>query len=112
MAAATTTTRKAAAPKGAAARAEKKAKTVKVAGLTLTLPNVLPGSALFDIADAEMGNDLRGTMSLLGSILGAAQYGQLREKISADGLDIDQTQEALDALVDGILVAYGLSAGE
>jgi hypothetical protein len=112
--AATTTTRKPAARKGAAARAEKKpkAKTVEVCGLTLTLPKVLPGSALFDIADAEMGNDLRGTMGLLGSILGADQYQALRTKIAEDGLDIDQTQQALEGLVDGVLVAYGLSAGE
>jgi hypothetical protein len=99
---------------GAAARAEKKdePKVVHFSDLELTLPAKLPGTILFDLADIEAGRDLRGTMEMVKSLVGADQYQAIRDKVADDGLDPDETVTALGNLIEGILNAHGMGSGE
>jgi len=112
---ATTKAKEKAAPKkGAAARAEKakQAKKVKFRGTEFALAPKIPGSLLFDLADIESGRDLAGTMELLKSLLGAGQFQVLRDKVTQEGLDIEETTTALGTLVENILDTYGITEGE
>jgi hypothetical protein len=106
--------RKAAPQKGAAARAEKngKRKTVDFRGLELILPAKLPGTILFDLADLESGNDLRGSMEFLKSLVGSEQYQAIRNKVGEEGIGIEKVDAVLLKLVEDILEASGLSQGE
>jgi hypothetical protein len=110
-----TSAKKAAAPKkAAAARAEKKdeTKAVDFRGLKLHLPAKLPGTILFDLADLEAGNDLRGTMEFIKSLVGAGQYQAIRNKVAEDGIPLDEVDSVLLKLLEDILQASGLSQGE
>lgn len=100
--------------KGAAARSEKKGKvkTVNFRGLKLKMPAKLPGTILFDLADLESGNDLRGTMEFLKSLVGAEQYQAIRNKVAEDGIGIDEVDTVLLSLIESILESSGLSRGE
>lgn len=100
--------------KPAAAQRERKGKeaTVDFQGLKIKVPSKLPGTLLFDIADLEMGRDLRGTMEFVKSLLGEDQYRAVREKISELSMGLDETMEALVELLEGVLDKGGLSLGE
>jgi hypothetical protein len=107
--------KKAAAPKkAAAARAEKnaEAKVVDFRGLKLHLPAKLPGTLLFDLADLESGNDLRGTMEFIKSLVGAGQYQAIRNKVAEDDIPLDEVDGVLLKLLEDILESSGLSQGE
>lgn len=101
--------------KAAAARSEKKkdeAKTVDFRGLTLHLPAKLPGTILFDLADLESGNDLRGTMQFIKSLVGAGQYQAIRNKIEEDNVPLDDVSDVLLKLLEDVLESSGLGQGE
>ena len=100
--------------KAGAARAEKKneQKTVDFRGLKLGLPAKLPGTILFDLADLESGNDLRGTMEFIKSLVGAEQYQAIRNKVAEDDIPFDKVTDVLLALLEDILETSGLSQGE
>jgi hypothetical protein len=100
--------------KGAAARSEKsgKAKVVDFRGLELKLPTKLPGTILFDLADLETGNDLRGVTEFLKSVVGAGQYQAIRNKVAEDGITIDEVDQVLLGLFEDILETAGLGSGE
>lgn len=100
--------------KGAAAKAEKKGQPKKLAfrGLKLTMPAKLPGTILFDIREIEHDDDGTGIMALIRSVLGEEQYRAIYDKVREDGLDLDQTVEALSKLLGEIMEAGGLSEGE
>lgn len=107
--------KKAAAPKKvAAARAEKKAeaKVVDFRGLKLQLPAKLPGTILFDLADLESGNDLRGTMEFIKSLVGTGQYQAIRNKVAEDDIPLDEVDGVLLGLMESILDTSGLAQGE
>jgi len=106
--------RKAASSKGAAARAEKKPepKVVDFRGLELRLPAKLPGTILFDLADLESGNDLRGTMEFIKSLIGEGQYEAVRHKVAEDQIPLEEVDSVLLKLLEDILEASGLSQGE
>lgn len=100
--------------KAAAARSEKKdeSKTVDFRGLTLHLPAKLPGTILFDLADLESGNDLRGTMEFIKSLVGAGQYQAIRNKTGEDDIPLDEVDGVLLKLLEDILETSGLGSGE
>ena len=100
--------------KAAAARSEKKdePKTVDFRGLTLHLLADLPGTLLFDLADLESGNDLRGTMEFIKSLVGADQYQAIRNKIAEDAILLDDVADVLLKLLENILETSGLGQGE
>lgn len=104
----------AASKKAAAARAETndEPKTVNFRGIELKLPAKLPGTVLFDVADIDAGRDLRGTMEFLKSLIGEGQYEQIREKVRADGIALDEVEGELIKLIEGVLDASGLGQGE
>jgi len=106
--------KKAASKKGAAARAEKKneEKVVDFRGYKIKLPTKIPGTLLFDFADLQSGNELRGTMELIKSLVGAESYQVIRDKIGSEGLDFEQTEEALVGLLHTLFETYGTSLGE
>jgi hypothetical protein len=105
---------KAAPKKGAAARSEKKntPKAVDFLGLKLKLPAKLPGTILFDLADLESGNDLRGTMEFIKSLVGPDQYQAIRNKVAEDEIALEKVDGVLLKLLEDILEASGLSQGE
>jgi hypothetical protein len=105
---------KAAGSKPAAARREKAGQegTVDFLGLKIGVPAKLPGTILFDIADLEMGRDLRGTMEFVKSLVGEDAYQAIREKVGEAGLGIDEVTESLVDLLEKILDKAGLSMGE
>lgn len=100
--------------KGAAARAEKKnqPKTVDFRGLTLTLPATLPGTLIFDLADLESGNGLRGTMELIKSLVGPDQYQAIRNKVADDEIPLDEVEGVLEGMLEDVFESSGLSQGE
>lgn len=108
--------RKAAPDKGAAARAERKAEApvVEFRGLKLTLPPKISGTLLWDFNDLFSGNErsLGGFVGLLGSLVGEEQNLEIRNKVREDGLDLDETLEALEDLLEKIFEASGVSLGE
>lgn len=100
--------------RGEAARAEKKdtAKVVDFLGLKLKLPAKLPGTILFDLADLESGNDLRGTMEFIKSLVGSDQYQAIRNKVAEKEIELDKVDGVLLKLLEDILEASGLNQGE
>ena len=114
MAAAKKTPGKAAAKKAAAARGEKagKSKTIDFRGLELKLPAKLPGTLIFDLADIETGNDLRGTMEFLKSLVGPEQYQAIRNKVAEEQISFDEVEKVLVGLLEDIVGTSGLDLGE
>lgn len=99
--------------KGAAARREaddEAPKPLEWRGLEFTLPVTLPASAAFDLAGAS---GAFGDIMFLASVLGPEQTRDLRAKLDADGVALDEegTQE-LGGLVESVCEAFGLTAGE
>jgi hypothetical protein len=101
----------AASKKGAAARAEKNGaveKTIEFEGLTLTLPEKLPGEVIFALAGV---NENPGEIvNIVGSIIGATQLVDVRAALS--GRDFEDTVTALSSLMNSAISEYGTSPGE
>lgn len=101
--------------KGAAARAERAArpavKTVGFRGLTLTLPDRLPGAILFDMGLVDDG-DIVGMMRMVDSLFGREQYLSLRRKVEQDGLDFEGAAGPVSELLRDAFEAFGMAPGE
>ncbi len=111
MSAETKATGKAAAGKAAAARAEKKprAKSLTFKGVKFTLPPELPDTFIFDVVEIEANGDGIGPIfRMLRSILGGAQFVQLRNAVE----DGTIAAEEIDDLVSAVFDKYGLMPGE
>lgn len=103
---------KAAPAKGAAARSEirDEPKAVEFRGINLTLPQVIPGAILFDIAEAEADDgNLIPIFRALRSILGD-QVNELRKALADESLE--QVLTVVDELLGQIFAQYGTSSGE
>lgn len=102
--------------KAAAARAEKKPeskpKEIQFHELTLTLPERLPETVMFDITDIESGvqmDDPRPIFRLLRSVVGGEQFVAIRNQIEIETLPVG---EAVMELMKDVLAEYGLTSGE
>lgn len=107
------------ASKAAAAKAEAQAeaKQFEWHGLTLHLPDEMPGELMFDFYDFEQqqrnGEGRIGAMlSLVHSLVGDEQFLQIRRKVKAEKLTIEKTLEEVDGLLGGLLERYGMGLGE
>lgn len=106
--------RQAAPKKGAAARAaaaEKAAETREVAfrEITITLPNELPGTMLFDLVELEAADaNPMPLFRFLRDLLGQEQFNDVRAQITPE----DNVVEVVDGLLRDIFGAYGLGLGE
>jgi hypothetical protein len=100
--------------KPAAARREKTAEkeTVDFLGLTIEVPEKLPGTILFDIADLEMGRDLGGTMEFIKSLVGEDTFRAIRQRVADKGIELEEVPGKLIDLLEEILEKAGLSLGE
>lgn len=94
--------------RAAAARSEVngRKKTVEFRGVKLKVPSKVPGEVLFDIGDDNVTGTLR-------TILGETQLREVREKVAADGLSLQQTVTALTEFVNDLFdTTYGITTGE
>jgi hypothetical protein len=90
-----------------------KAKTVDFRGLTLELPDTLPGTVALDYAEIEDGKKaVSPVVNLIKSIIGEEQYNLLYAKVAEDGITMDEVIDGLRSLFDDLFAAYGTSAGE
>lgn len=106
----------AASRKGAAARAETKDQpnTFEFRGLELSLPKKLPLSIAFKWRQVQ--KDRTGgqfaILDVLEKLIGAEQYEAVEQKIDAEGLTVEDDAEVLFELIDGVMEAFGTTAGE
>lgn len=94
--------------RGVAARSEVngRGKSVDFRGLKLKVPAQIPGQILFDIGDDNVTGTLR-------TLLGERQLLRVREKVAADGLNLEQTVDTLTEFLNGIFSeTYGITSGE
>lgn len=110
--------KKAAAPKkkgaAAAAKAEKKPAptTIEVRGLTLTLPESLPATFAFDVAEMQQEATVFAVIRLLTTFLGAEQIVEIRSKIARGEVTDDELGDFLSEILEAIFAEFGLSLGE
>jgi hypothetical protein len=117
MSQAKTPTRKASSSKkGEAARAEKKdaQKVVEFRGLELQMPAKISGTLLWDFNDLLSGDErsFSGFIGLLDSLIGAEQNAAVKAKVREDDLDLEETFEALEGLLEDVFETAGLTLGE
>ena len=109
-------TSKAAAPakKGAAAVAEKKPepKTVEVRGLELTLPDTLPATFAFDVAEMQQEATVFAVIRLLTTFLGSYQVVEIRGKVARGEVTDEELGDFLGEILEAIFEEFGLSLGE
>lgn len=116
--------KKAAAPKkGAAAAARDEAKeeaekvedeptTIEVRGLTLTLPDKLPATFAFDVAEMQEAATVFAVIRLLTTFLGGEQVVAMRSMIARGEVSDDDLEDFLTEVLEAILAEFGLSLGE
>jgi hypothetical protein len=104
-----TPTAKEAGAKAATAKAEveESGKSVKWQGLTLTLPDELPESVVFDMVEMEASGNGMSVLRTLRTLLGPRQFNEVRYKLEELGADANS-----DALFDDIFPQYGMTLGE
>lgn len=96
-----------------AARSEGRKKVLDFRGLKLKLPAKAPGSIVFDFAQLEEGqNMIAPVVGLIRTMLGEEQLEQVKAKIGADDVSLDDMPDVLMGLVNDILDKYGLTAGK
>ncbi len=110
-------TKSAAARKAAAARTEKTntdAHVFEWRGHKLTLPDRLPATVAFDLAELqEPGNQSMSPMfRFLAGLIGTEQLALVRDQIAKDGDALDELEQILAELLDGVLGAFGMNLGE
>jgi hypothetical protein len=92
---------------------EKKPKTVDFRGLTLELPDTLPGTVALDYAEIEDGRkQVSPVVNLIRSIIGHDQYGDVYDKIRDDAVTVDDVGDVLRDLMEDLFGAYGTAEGE
>lgn len=99
----------------AAEEAKKEPKTVEFHGLTLTFPPKVPLSLVLryrQIQREAKNDEMMAMLGLLETFLGADQYESLIAKCDEEGLSIDDDMDALGDLVEDVMDAVGIGAGE
>lgn len=98
---------------GAARAATKKGKpeSIKYRGLTLELPEKLPGALLFDLAEMEE-DGVGAALHMLESLLGREQYKRVRAQVLADEVAFDEVEGEIVELLERTLLAFGVNLGE
>lgn len=81
-------------------------------GLSLNLPDDLPGSLAFDLFGLGASSDPAAQLRFLNTVLGLDQLERVRAKMDADGVTFDQVDDFFEELVGAVLGAYGSTAGE
>lgn len=109
--------KKAAAPKkkGAVAAREEKApkpKSVKVWGLELKLPESLPATFMFDIAEMQENPDALTVIRTLTSFLGREQVAEIRAKVARGEVSDEQFVEFLGDVLTACMEPFGMDLGE
>lgn len=106
----------AASKKGAAAREEKKPKpkpkVAKVWDLELELPESLPATFIFDIAEMQENPDVLTVIRTLTSFLGREQVAQIRAKVARGEVIDDQLGDFLADVMNACMEPFGMSLGE
>lgn len=100
--------------KAAAARAERNggAKSCTWRGLKFTLPEKLPATVTFDMAEIETSDEIAPLFRFLTGLIGEGGLARVRDKVAKDGDSIDELSEIFESLLDEIFGAYGVSLGE
>jgi hypothetical protein len=107
--------------KAAAAKAEvqdqQEPKSFEWRGITLALPDELPGTVLFDFAEMESqiraGEDRIGpTVELITSLVGADQVQAVKAKVAEDKLTLEEALEEIPGLLNSLLEQFGMGLGE
>lgn len=104
--------------KAAAARAEKNAKgktlTLTWRGVKLKLPaaDEVSGAFLFANRDVERRDDFSSVLGIVESFTGRDQLVMIEQQVAGEGLNIQQTIDAIGELLEAIFGKYGMAAGE
>ena len=100
--------------KAAAAQAEAKPepKTVEVRGLTLTLPEQLPATFAFDVAEMQQEATVFAVIRLLTTFLGSDQVVEIRGKVARGEVSDEELGDFLGEILEAIFEEFGLSLGE
>lgn len=103
--------------KAGAARAETKkppaAKTFAWRGIQLKLPDRLPATVAFDLADLETSEEaLTPLFRFITGLIGSDQLARVRTKVAEDNDSLDDLPDILSGIVSSILDEYGMSVGE
>lgn len=87
--------------------------TIKWRGLEFEGPVKLPGTMVFDLAEAQADESIGALFKMLRGLIGEEGMGQVRERIVALELDLDDTAKVLfEELPAAISAPYGAELGE
>lgn len=87
--------------------------TITWRGLEFQGPVKLPGTMVFDLAQAQADESIGGLFAILRDLLGAEGMGRVRERIVELDLDLDATSQVLFVeLPTAIAAPYGAELGE
>ena len=102
--------------KAAAAKAEKDEKdeptTIEVRGLELTLPDALPATFAFDVAEMQQEATVFAVIRLLTTFLGSEQVVEIRGKVARGEVTDEELGDFLGEILEAIFEEFGLSLGE
>lgn len=99
----------------AIAEMKSKPRTGEFRGVKLTLPDQLPATFVFDIAEMqadETGTDFAVVHRLMVSLLGDEQWRAMRRKIAEDGDSLDDITPLMEEMFGAVTDAYGVELGE
>ena len=99
-------------PAAAQAEAKPEPKTVEVRGLTLTLPESLPATFAFDVAEMQQEATVFAVIRLLTTFLGSEQVVEIRGKVARGEVTDDDLGDFLGEILEAIFEEFGLSLGE
>lgn len=83
-------------------------KTLVWHGTDLVLPGELPGSAMFDITEAQVGGDDTAILRLIYNLIGQEQWAKARAVAAEKKLNSDAFQD----LLGQVLGQYGMGPSE
>lgn len=83
-------------------------KTLMWHGADLVLPAELPGTAMFDVTEAQVGGDDTAILKLIYDLIGKEQWAKARAVAGEQKLNSDDFQK----LLQKVLAEYGMGPGE
>lgn len=94
------------------AEANGKPKAIEWHGITLDLPDELPGEIAFAYGDLEHDDSIGGLVKFLTVLLGEGNVAKVRAKVAEEGIPFSAMPATLDELAGDVFKVYGTSAGE
>ena len=87
-------------------------RTVTVRGLELALPDQLPATLMFDIAEMQSNADALTFIRTLTSFIGREQMAVVRGKVAAGEVADDELGDYLSEILFACMEPFGMTLGE